>query len=62
MTKQATRANRAQVEQHIERQKRGLGSEFAQDHPVIDAIVGSFMLAFAVGGMVALWVSVGAGV
>lgn len=40
MKTQATRANKAQIRQHIQRQRAGLpGMEFAQRHPILDAII-----------------------
>ena len=61
--KQATRANRAQVEQHIKRQRTGIsGMEFAHRHPVLDAIAGAALLVVTIGGMVAMWIKWGAGV
>lgn len=61
--KQATRANRAQVEQHIKRQKSGIsGMDFAHRHPIVDALAGAALLVLFVGGMVALWIKVGAGI
>ena len=59
--KQATKANHAQLENHIKRQRAGMTSEFAHDHPIIDAIAGSLILAVSVGGMIAYWIYVGAG-
>ena len=62
MNKQATRANRAQIEKHICRQRAGIpGMEFAESHPVLDAILGTVVLATGFGGMIAAWVYVGAG-
>lgn len=34
---------------------------FETNHPILSAILGGLILAFAVGGMVAMWVSKGAG-
>lgn len=36
--------------------------EFAQEHPIIDAMIGGLILAAGFGGMIAIWISVGAGV
>lgn len=60
MRQQATRANRAQIERHIKLQRAGMKGEFAHNHPIADAILGSIVLASFIGGMVALWVWVGA--
>lgn len=63
MKQQATRANPAQIAQHIRRQRAGVsGLEFAHAHPVIDALCGAIILAAGVGGMVGMWIKVGAGV
>ena len=63
MKRQATKAaNLAQVRHTIERQKRGMGAEFAHRHPILDAVLGSLVLLATVGGAVAYWIKVGAGV
>jgi hypothetical protein len=62
MKRQATKANRAQIEHHIKRQRAGLPADFAHAHPVIDAMIGGLILAAGFGGMIAIWISVGAGV
>lgn len=36
-------------------------NEFAQEHPIIDAMIGGLILAAGFGGMIAIWISVGAG-
>lgn len=62
MRQQATKANTAQIEQHIERQRLGIsGMEFAHRHPVIDAVGGVIVLAAGFGWMAWAWVKVGAG-
>lgn len=62
MKKQATRANEAQIKQHIKRQKAGIsGMEFAQRHPVLDAALGAIVIVLSFGCMIAAWVYVGAG-
>ena len=62
MNRQATRANFAQIEKHISRQRAGIsGMEFAESHPVLDAILGTVALATGFGGMIAIWIYVGAG-
>lgn len=62
MRHQATKANEAQIRQHIERQRRGIpGMEFAQSHPIIDAVAGSLVLAAFFGWMAWAWIKVGAG-
>ena len=58
---QATRANEAQILHTIKRQRMGLKPEFAHMHPIIDALLGSLILAFALGGLGAAWIKVGAG-
>lgn len=35
--------------------------EFAQQYPIIDAMIGGLILAAGFGGMIAIWISVGAG-
>lgn len=57
---QATRANPAQIEQHSRRQRQGLPGEFAQNHPIADAIIGGLILAAGVGFLVFLWIKEGA--
>lgn len=60
---QATKANAAQVAQHIRRQRRGEASlEFAHRYPVLDAVCGGLMLAAAMGTVALVWIKVGAGV
>lgn len=62
MRTQATRANRAQIEQHIRRQRLGIaGMEFAHRHPIIDGIGGGLVLALGIGGMFGLLIAKGAG-
>lgn len=62
MKTQATKANDAQIRQHIERQRRGIpGMEFSHRHPVIDAVAGSLLLAAGFGWMGWAWIKVGAG-
>lgn len=58
--RQATKANKAQIEQHIQRQRAGLGGDWEQDHPVIAAIIGATVLVLAIGGMGAAWIAQGA--
>lgn len=63
MKAMATRANRAQIEQHIKRQRLGIaGMEFAHRHPILDAIGGALVLAGFFGGIIAFWIKAGAGV
>jgi hypothetical protein len=61
MRQQATKANTAQIEQHIERQKEGLSGDWEQDHPFIAALIGVSVLALSIGLIVATWVAKGAG-
>lgn len=59
MKRQATKANTAQIEQHIERQKEGLPSDWESDHPFIAALIGVSVLALTLGLMIAAWVARG---
>lgn len=61
MKTQATRLNRAQLEQEIARQREGLPCQFAHRHPIVDAILGSLVLLVGFGGMIAYWIAKGAG-
>lgn len=62
MKTMATRANPAQVRQHIKRQRAGIsGMEFAQRHPVLDAIGGALVLVAGFGGAFAALMAKGAG-
>jgi len=58
---QATRLNRAQLEQEIARQREGLPCQFAHRHPIVDAVIGSLVLLVGFGGMIAYWIAKGAG-
>lgn len=60
MKRQATKANEAQIRQHIQRQKTGRTGDFEQDHPILVALIGTAVLAFAIGGMLAAWIAQGA--
>jgi hypothetical protein len=60
MKQQATRANEAQIRQHIERQKDGLSGDWESDNPILAALIGTAVLAFAIGGMLAAWIAQGA--
>jgi hypothetical protein len=61
MRQQATKANTAQIELHVKRQKEGLPSDWESDHPFIAALIGVSVLALSIGLIVATWVSAGAG-
>lgn len=62
MKTMATRANRAQIEQHIRRQRLGIaGMEFAHRHPVLDAIGGAVVLVIGFGDAFAALIAKGAG-
>lgn len=61
MKRQATRLNSAQIEQEIGRQLQGLPCQFAHRHPILDSIIGAAVLLVGFGGMIALWIAVGAG-
>lgn len=60
MKTQATRLNKAQLQQEIQRQREGLPCQFAHRHPIWDTIIGSAVLVVGIGGMIALWIAVGA--
>jgi len=60
MRQQATKANTAQIEQHVKRQQAGLSGDWEQDHPFIAALIGVSVLALSIGLMVAAWVAKGA--
>lgn len=63
MKAQATKANDAQIRQHIERQRRGIpGMEFAHSHPIIDAVAGGLILAIFFGTAITGWIAIGLGV
>ena len=59
---QATKATPEQIARHIEQQRQGLKPEFADLHPVADAVMGIAALALFIGGMIVMWIKVGAGV
>ena len=59
----ATRANQAQIHQHIQRQRLGIGGlEFAHRRPIVDAVAGAVLLAVFISLAVFGWLKVGAGV
>ena len=60
MVKQATRCNPAQTAQAIRRQKIGKRPEFAEIHPVADAVLSVLVLALFILCTVSLFVLVGA--
>ena len=61
MVKQATRCNPAQTAQAIRRQKIGKRPEFAETHPVADAVLSVVCLALFMLAACSLFVMVGAG-
>lgn len=61
MVKQATRCNPAQTAQAIRRQKIGKRPEFAELHPVADAVLSVIALAAFMLAAGSLFVMVGAG-
>lgn len=61
--KQATRANRNQIEQHIKRQRQGIpGMEFAHRHPILDAVLGALLLAAFITITIGALIKCGAGI
>ena len=61
MGKQASRCSPAQTAQAIRRQKVGKRPEFAEIHPVADALLSILALALFILCTVSLFVLVGAG-
>ena len=61
MGKQASRCSPAQTAQAIRRQKVGKRPEFAEIHPVADALLSILALALFILCAVSLFVHVGAG-
>lgn len=61
MKQQANRCNPAQVAQAVSRQKIGKRPEFAEIHPVADAVLSILVLALFILCSVSLFVLVGAG-
>lgn len=60
--RQAERATPEQIARHIEQQRQGRKPEFSDMHPIADAVMGAAALALFIGGMVGMWIKVGAGV